>query len=168
LGIGNGANTTNIATGTGGNTLHVCDGAGTNTITIGNGASANTVTLGSINTTSTTTINSGSGNVNITGGNLVIATSAKMLQWKGGAATDFRGTGVLTAGTVTINNTNIASGDMIFLTRTAANASTTLGELSYTISAGASFTVTSLILGTPGSTQTADVSSFAYIIIRPV
>jgi hypothetical protein len=57
---------------------------------------------------------------------------------------------------------------MIFLTRTAANGSTTFGELSYTISNGASFTVTSLILGTPGSTQTGDTSTFAYIIIRPV
>jgi len=85
----------------------------------------------------------------------------------GGAVTDFIGTGVLTAGTQTIANTNIAAGDVILLTRTAVNASTTLGMLTYTISAGASFTVTSVILGTPGSTQTADVSSYAYFIVRP-
>jgi hypothetical protein len=91
-----------------------------------------------------------------------------MLQWKGGAVTDFRGTGVLTAGTQTIANTNIATGDMIFITRTAVNASTTLGEFTYTISNATSFTVTSVIVGTPGSTQTGDVSSYAYIIVRPV
>jgi hypothetical protein len=75
---------------------------------------------------------------------------------------------VLTAGTQTILNTNINTGDMIFLTRVAVNASTVLGELTYTISNTTSFTVTSLILGTPASTQTADVSSYAYIIVRPV
>ena len=167
LGIGNGANTTNIATGTGGNTLHIADGAGINTITIGNGAAANTVTLGSTNTTSTTTINSGSGNVNITGGSLKIASSAQMLQWKGGAATDFRGTGTLVAGTLQINNTNIATGDMIFIERTAVNASTALGVFGYTISNGASFTVNAL--GTLTATVlAADVSSFTYIIVRPV
>lgn len=171
LGIGNGANTTNISTGTGGNTIHIGDGAGTNTITIGNAASVNTVALGSTNSTSTTTISGGTGvthGVQITGGPLVIATAAQFLAWKGGAVTDFRGTGVLTAGTQTIANTNIATGDMIFITRTAVNASTTLGEFTYTISNGASFTVTSVILGTPGSTQTGDVSSYAYIIVRPV
>ena len=91
---------------------------------------------------------------------------ATKISLNGGAVTDFIGTSVLTAGTVTIANTNISASDRIFLSRTAVNASTTLGELTYTISAGASFTVTSVILGTPGSTQTADVSSFAYIIFR--
>jgi hypothetical protein len=67
---------------------------------------------------------------------------------------------------VTIANTNIAANDRIFLSRIATNGSVTLGELTYSISAGASFTVTSVILGTPASTQTADVSSFAYIIVR--
>lgn len=85
----------------------------------------------------------------------------------GGAVTDFIGTGVLTAGTQTIANTNIATGDVILLTRTGVAASTALGELTYTISNGASFTVTSIIIGTPASTQTADVSTYAYFIVRP-
>ena len=85
----------------------------------------------------------------------------------GGAVTDFIGTGVLTAGTQTIANTNIAAGDVILITRTGVAASTTLGVLVYTISAGVSFTVTSVILGTPGSTQTGDVSTYAYFIVRP-
>lgn len=106
--------------------------------------------------------------VSIATGNLAISTTGKQLQVKGGAATDFIGTAVLTAGTVTIPNTNVAAGDRIFIQRIAAGASTTLGELSYTISAGVSFTVTSLIIGTPGSTETGDTSSFAYFIVRQV
>lgn len=110
---------------------------------------------------------SGTGNVSVTGGHLAIASVAKTLLVNGGAVTDFIGTSVLTAGTVTVANTNIATGDVILLARTAVNASTTLGVFTYTISNGASFTVTSKIVGTPGSTETGDVSSFAYFIIRP-
>ncbi len=114
------------------------------------------------------TMTTGTGNINAAGGNLKIATTGKGLQIKAGAATDMAGTAVLTLGTVTVANTNIATGDLIILSRIASNGSVTLGEYSYTISNGASFTVTSLILGTPASTQVADVSSFAYFIVRPV
>jgi hypothetical protein len=76
------------------------------------------------------------------------------------------GTGTLTSGTQTVSNTNILTGDLVFLTRISAASSTTLGELTYTISSGASFTVTSKILGTPASTQTADVSTYGYMVIR--
>lgn len=100
-------------------------------------------------------------------GNFTTVT-ADQLQINGGAATDFIGTATLVSGTVTVANTNIAATDRIFIQRTAANASTTLGELSYTISAGASFTITSLILGTPASPQTADVSTVTYLIVRQV
>ena len=113
------------------------------------------------------TATTGTGNFNVSGGHLAIASVARTLLVNGGAVTDFIGTGVLTAGTQTIANTNIAAGDVILLTRTAVNASTTLGFLTYTISAGASFTVTSVIVGTPGATETNDVSSYAYFIVRP-
>jgi hypothetical protein len=167
---GTGAQTINIANNTGIKTINIAGDAATsaNIIRIGTGAGAQTVTLGSTTTTSTTTINSGSGNINATGGNLKIATTGKGLQIKTGAVTDMAGSSVLVLGTVTVANTNIATGDLIFLSRIASNGSVTLGELSYTISNGASFTVTSLILGTPASTQTADVSSFAYFIVRGV
>jgi hypothetical protein len=99
---------------------------------------------------------------------LTIATTGNGLRIKGGAVTDMVGTAVLSSGTVTVANTNIATGDLILLSRVAANASTTLGVLSYTISTGASFTINALILGTPGSVQTGDLSSVAYIIVRPV
>lgn len=117
------------------------------------------------NTTGNTTVN---GDLTMTNGNVIINGAAKQLRVHGGAATDFIGTATLVAGTVTIANTNIAATDRIFIQRTAANASTTLGELTYTISGATSFTVTSLILGTPASTQTADVSSFTYFIVRQV
>lgn len=101
-------------------------------------------------------------------GNIILNGSATQLRAQGGAATDFIGTATLVAGTVTVANTNIAAGDRIFVQRIAANASTTLGELSYTISAGASFTIDSLILGTPGSVQTGDASSVTYFIVREI
>jgi len=130
-------------------------------------AAATAIQLTASDTAGGITATTGTGNFNVSGGHLSIATVAKTLLVNGGAVTDFIGTGVLTAGTQTIANTNIATGDVILLTRTAVNASVTLGELTYTISNGASFTVTSVILGTPASTQTADVSSYAYFIVRP-
>ncbi|CAB4166835.1 hypothetical protein UFOVP844_62 [uncultured Caudovirales phage] len=114
------------------------------------------------------TLTGGTGKVNVSGTHLAIATTGKGLQVKGGAATDMIGTATLSSGAATISNTNIATGDLIFLSRIAANGSTTFGILSYTISNGASFTITSLILGTPASTQTADTSTVAYMIVKPL
>lgn len=112
-------------------------------------------------------LTSGTGNVNITGGHLAIASVAKTLLVNGGAVTDFIGTGVLTAGTQTILNTNIATGDVILIARTGVAASTTLGELTYTINNATSIVFESRIVGTPGTVQTGDVSTFAYFIVRP-
>lgn len=108
------------------------------------------------------------GDITTTAGNVIINGAGKQLRVHGGAATDFIGTSTLVAGTVTIANTNIAATDRIFIQRSGANASTTLGEISYTITAATSFTVTSLIIGTPASTQTGDLSSFTYLIVRQV
>ena len=121
--------------------------------------------------TGATNIGNATGNTTVTGalnvtGNLNLTSVATLMSMNGGAVTDFIGTGTLAAGTITIANTNIAAADRIFISRTAPNASTTLGEIRYTISAGASFTVESLIIGTPGSTETGDLSSFAYFIVR--
>ena len=129
-----------------------------------------------LNTTGTAVVNIGNttgktvvtGDLTITTGNVKIGTGGKGLQIKSGAATDMAGNSVLTLGTVTILNTNVATGDTIFLQRIGAAGSVTLGELTYTISNGVSFTVTSLIIGTPASTQTADVSTFCYFIVRPL
>lgn len=51
------------------------------------------------------------------------------------------GTAVLVAGTVVVTNANIAATDRIFLSRSTTGG--TAGHLSYTISAGASFTINS-------------------------
>lgn len=107
------------------------------------------------------------GNLTVTTGFFKIATSGKGLQIKAGAATDFAGNNVLTLGTVTIANSNIATGDYIFLQRIGPAASTALGELTYTISSGVSFTVTSLGV-TTGTVLVADVSTFCYFIVRGV
>ena len=143
-----GAATTTIGTG------------GTGAVNIGN-ATGNTAVTGTMTV---------SGDIASTAGNILINGTGKGLRVKGGAVTDFVGAGTLGTGTgtVTIANTNIATGDRIFLSRISAAASTTLGELTYTISNGASFTVTSVILGTPGSPQTGDASTFSYFIVRPV
>lgn len=123
---------------------------------------------------STTTMTAGTGltvttgNATLTAGNLVINGAAKQLQVHGGAVTDFIGTATLASGTVTVANTNIAAGDRIFLQRSAVNGSTATGSLTYTISAGTSFTILSTIPGTPASTQTGDTSIVSYFIVRQV
>ena len=101
-------------------------------------------------------------------GHVSLGTSGKMLMVKGGAATDSVGTIELVSGTLTINNTNILTGDIIMLTRRTANGSTAIGELTYTISNATSFTVTSKRYNSPTTTETNDVSILHYQIIRPI
>lgn len=137
----------------------IINSSGAANTTIGTGGTGATF-IG--NTTGGTTV---AGDLNVSG-NVNLTSVAKLISMNGGAVTDFIGSATLVAGTVTIANTNITAADRILIQRTAANASTTLGELSYTISAATSFTVTSLILGTPGSPQTGDLSSFVYVIFR--
>lgn len=96
-------------------------------------------------------------------GNLTVNNAISM---QSGTVTDFCGSFALTAGTQTIANTNIAATDKIFLQRKDVNGSTALGDLNYSISAGASFTITSLQFASPGSTQTNDVSQGEYFILR--
>lgn len=148
-----GAAATTIATG------------GTGVLNLGN-VTGNTAVTGSL--TASTSLTATAGNITATNGDISIAGNGKKLILQTGAATDFGGTAVLVLGTVTVANTNIATGDLIFLSRISVNGSVTLGQLSYTISNGTSFTITSLILGTPASPQTADVSTVGYFIIRPI
>jgi len=77
------------------------------------------------------------------------------------------GSGTLVLGTATIANTNILAGDVVLVSRTGVAASTTLGELTVTITPATNFIVSSRIIGTPGSDQTGDVSTFSYVIFRP-
>lgn len=149
---------------TGSTALNLGADAGTGAINVGTGAAARLIVIGNQTGVSSTTIQAGSGGVQLAG-NVFLKDVATKLTYNGGAVTDFIGSSTLVSGTVTIANTNIASTDRIFFTLTAANASTALGTMSYSISAGTSFTVTSLNNGTPGSTQTGDLRSFIYVII---
>jgi hypothetical protein len=106
------------------------------------------------------------GNVTVNKGNLILGAVATQIQMNGGAATDFIGEATLTAGTVTIANTNIAANDRILLSRRDINGSTALGSLTYSISAATSFTITAVQAGTPAATETNDVSIVSYVIIR--
>jgi hypothetical protein len=80
-----------------------------------------------------------------------------------------RGTAMLVAGQVTgIAAPNMSATSRIFVTRSAVNASTALGELDVTArttGAGAVFTVTADTVGTPGTPLAADVSSFDWMVL---
>ena len=89
-------------------------------------------------------------------GSFQLNNSGGYLAVKGGAATDFIGSATLVAGTVTVNNTNIAANDKVFVTRSAVGG--TPGFLSVSIAAGTSFTITS---SDPGDTSTVN-----YFIVR--
>lgn len=106
------------------------------------------------------------GDLTVSAGNVIISGAGKQLRVEGGAVTDFIGTATLASGEVTVANTNIAAADRIFIQRQSAGSSTALGELTYTISAGASFTITSKDLSTPANTVTGDVSVVSYFIVR--
>ena len=118
-----------------------------------------------LGTTNRLVIDGSTGDTSVTG-NLILSSVATQLQMNGGAATDFIGTATLTAGTVTVANTNIAATDRIFIQRQDINASTALGLLTYSISAATSFTITSVQAGTPANTETNDVSIVMYWIVR--
>jgi len=110
-------------------------------------------------------IDGSSGDTSITG-NLSLPTAATQIRVEGGAVTDFIGQATLVAGTVTVANTNIAATDKILVTREGVGASTALGVLDVSITASTSFTITALQPGTPGSTETNDVSIVNYFIVR--
>jgi hypothetical protein len=116
--------------------------------------------------TTSTTLTSGT-DITSTLGHVIINGAAKQLRVHGGAVTDFIGQATLVAGTVTIANTNIAATDRIIVERLGANGSTAVGVFNTSISAGASFTITSLN-PTNGTTQTNDVSTVNYFIVRQV
>lgn len=108
------------------------------------------------------------GNVTVEKGNLIINTAAKQLQIQGGAVTDFIGSATLTAGTVTVANTNIAAGDKILLSRQSINGSTVLGMLTYAITASTNFIITAVQTATPAATETNDISIIDYVIVRQI
>jgi hypothetical protein len=67
------------------------------------------------------------------------------------------GTATLVAGTVTVSNTSVTANTRIQITRTTLGG--TVGNLSYTISAGASFTI--------NSSNVLDTSTVTWLLIEP-
>lgn len=104
-------------------------------------------------------------NFEVAQGNLVIGAVAKQLEMNGGAATDFIGQATLTAGTVTVANTNIKATDRIFVTRSDVNGSTALGVLDVSITASTSFTIDARNPA-DATVQTNDISVVDYIIVN--
>lgn len=97
----------------------------------------------------------GTGNAGLTTGDLTIALAKSLIIPSG---TNTRaGNAVLVAGTVTVSNTTVTANSIVLLTRKTAGG--TLGTaITYTLSAGASFTV--------NSDSALDTSTFSYFIIE--
>lgn len=160
-----GTQVANVFSGTNAATLNLATGGtGVKTIHIGDGAAANLITIGSTTGAATTTIQAGSGAINLTG-NVNLTSVATKISLNGGAVTDFIGQATLTNGTVTVANTNIATADRIFVTRSAKNGSTAFGEFETTIVNATSFTVRAA-KPADTTTETNDASTVDYIIFR--
>lgn len=157
----------NLGSDNSGDAVNLAVGTVARAVGIANSAAAHIVTIGSTTGAAAVTIQSGSGNITLTG-NAIIGTTGKQLRCKGGAATDFIGQTTLVTGTKTIANTNIATGDRVFLTRSSTNSSTALGELVVTIVASTSFTITSVLASDAATTVTGDTSIVDYFIVRSV
>ena len=160
------------AAGAAGEDVDISCTSGSVNVTAGE-AAADAIVISASDAAGGITIDAGSNGVNVTGadldvqgGNILISGAAQQLQVEGGAATDFIGTATLSSGTVTVANTNIAATDRILITRRDINGSTALGSITYSISAATSFTITAVQAGTPGSTETNDVSIVDYFIVR--
>jgi len=89
-------------------------------------------------------------------GDILLNTAAKGIRMKASAVTDMMGTATLSGGTVTVANTNIATGDRIF--HSHATTGGTLGTVTYTISNATSFTLT--------SSSGTDTSTINWLIIK--
>jgi hypothetical protein len=116
---------------------------------------SNNAALGTSNAIS---IDGSSLDVSVSTGNLQIASTGKGLQIKGGAVTDFVGTATLSGGTINVANTNILTGDIIFISYIGTGLSNT-GQLSYVINTGASFDI--------NSTNASDTNNVSYMVVRP-
>jgi hypothetical protein len=126
--------------------------AATQVGTIQLGASASTVVgdaLGNITLTPT------SGAVKISTGPIQVVTAGYGLSIAHGTNCKL-GSSTLSAGSVVVSNTSVTSNSLIFLSRSTSGG--TLGDLSYTISAGTSFTIT--------SSSGTDTSTVAWLIVE--
>lgn len=94
--------------------------------------------------------------VKATKGNLVASLAGKGLQIKEGSNARM-GTATLVGGTILVNNTSVTANTRIFYCRSTTGG--TPGHLSYTISAGASFTI--------NSSEASDTSTINWMLVEP-
>jgi len=109
-----------------------------------------------------------SGDLAVLNGNIALLDSSdlgKKMVFATGNVSNCTGTATLAAGTATVLNTTIEATDLVFLSRSAVNASTALGNLSYTINAGVSLVIDALDNSTPGSVIAGDLSDVSYLIV---
>jgi hypothetical protein len=90
-----------------------------------------------------------------TSGNVICSAAGKGLQVKSGTGAR-AGNATLVAGTVTVTNTTVTANTVIYLTVKTIGG--TVGTLSYTLSAGASFTI--------NSASVLDTSVISYILVE--
>jgi len=120
----------------------------------------------------TTTLTATLGNIIATNGNLVLGTAGnKIVSTSVGTTTtagaNSFGSVTLVGGTATISTSAVTANSLIFLSRTAVNASTALGILNVgTIVGGVSFVINAATQGTPGTPLAADISTIAYMIVN--
>jgi hypothetical protein len=98
-------------------------------------------------------------------GNVIVTTAGKGIQIKEGSNARL-GTLTLTNGTGTVANTSVTASSRIFLQLVNPNGSATASvDRKYSISAGASFTVTGV--SGDGSTNSDDISTVNWLIVEP-
>jgi len=119
------------------------------------GGTARNLVLGT-DTTARLTIGATTGTVTLTA-DIIFGTVAKSFTLTSGTG-QRGGTAVLVGGTVTVTNTSVTANTVILLTVKVAGG--TLGNLSYTLSAGASFTI--------NSSSVIDTSTVAYLLYEVV
>lgn len=103
----------------------------------------------------------GAGNVSI-GANIICSTAGKGLQLKSGTGAR-AGNATLVGGTVTVTNTTVTANSIIYCGRKTPGG--TLGQsLSYSLSAGTSFTITSV--DATGVLSALDTSVVSFIIVE--
>lgn len=115
--------------------------------------STGTLTIGTTNSSSINISPNGTGSVNIT--SPMIMSVGKSMTFATGS-NQRAGNTVLVGGTKTVSNTTITTNTIIMLTRKIANG--VIGNLSYTLSNGVSFTI--------NSDNASDTSTISYLLIE--
>jgi len=115
-------------------------------------------TIGNTATTLDGLIWETNGDVRVATGQLSIDTAGKGLGIKSGANARIGTGAVLVGGTVTVNTTAVATGDIIFLSCTAAGGTQGIPRISAIVNA-TSFTIT--------SSSGTDTSTYSWMIVRP-